>query len=310
MIAGDLLRYRDGMADQGADRSRLRQITAFVTVADMLSFSRAAELLQTSQPPVSRLIRRLEQRLGVVLFDRDSHSVRLTAAGEELLGPARNCLAAVDAFDAVADGIAAGRAGLLRVGTTEGATLLVSRTLARFAQTHPEVAVRLEQEHTPIKLKRLQQHTLDVAFVRNPLPTPGVRMAEVSREPLFAVVSRTSPLATRDVIDLAELADQPLILTPSSVNSGVRDAVLSLAIAAGFTPRPGPPMFNGQDAIAQVASSSAWTLLAADESRSTTTDVVYLALRDPDATVAVSLAWPSTGTAPAVTGFLRAAREP
>lgn len=214
MLVTSSLRYRGGMAGGEADEPGLRQLRAFVAVAETLSFSRAAERLATSQPPVSRLVMRLERRLGTVLFGRDSHSVRLTAAGEALLEPARVALGAVAAFERAAGGVAAGQAGALRVGTTEGAATLVATVLTAFARTHPGIEVRLEPDHTPAKLQRLQQGALDAGFVRNPPPTPGLRMVEVSREPLLAVVSSRHRLAAQTTIDLAELAEDPLILTP------------------------------------------------------------------------------------------------
>lgn len=77
------------MAAARDTRVELPQLAAFVAVGEELSFSRAADRLETTQPPVSRLVRRLEERLGLVLFERTSHSVVLTAAGEALLPAAR-----------------------------------------------------------------------------------------------------------------------------------------------------------------------------------------------------------------------------
>lgn len=91
------------------------------------------------------------------------------------------------------------------------------------------------------------------------------------------------------------------------MNTGVRDAVLQLAAAAGFTPRLGPPFYNGPDAIAQIASSTAWTLLGAGAASLRHGGVVHLGLTDPSASAAVTLAWRSAGRSPALAGFLRAA---
>src|SRR5947209_18258984 len=74
----------------------LRQLAAFVAVADELHFGRAAERIGVVQPAVSQLVRRLERELGIVLFERSSHHVALTAAGTELLPAARRALAASD----------------------------------------------------------------------------------------------------------------------------------------------------------------------------------------------------------------------
>ena len=106
----------------------IRQLAYFVTVADELSFGRAAERLHIVQPAVSQQIRRLERELGVPLFDRSSRHVRLTAAGERLLPEARAVLAAAGRVRQVAADAAAGADGILRVAPARGS---VSASTAR-----------------------------------------------------------------------------------------------------------------------------------------------------------------------------------
>jgi DNA-binding transcriptional LysR family regulator len=98
----------------------IRQLAYFVTVAEELSFERAAQRLHIVQPAVSQQVRRLERELGVQLLDRSSRHVRLTSAGERLLPEARAVLAAAGRTRQIAASIAAGADGLLRVGTSQG----------------------------------------------------------------------------------------------------------------------------------------------------------------------------------------------
>ncbi len=297
------------MADGRLDVSGLRQIAAFVAVAETVNFGRAAERLGTTQPAVSRLILRLERRLGLVLFERTSHTVRVTGAGESLLEPARHALAAVEAFGDAANMIADGRHGVLRVGSTEGAGALTARVLERFSREHPDVEVRLEQDHTPAKLRRLQLGTLDAAFVRNAPATAGLRTIEISRERLVAVVSAHHPLADRPSIALAALAADPLLLTPAAANPWIHEAVLRLVETAGFTPKLGSPFYNTPDAIAQIAVSRAWTLLSHSALPHDSHDVRGIELDDAAASVGISLAWRSTGAPAVLPAFVHAARE-
>src|SRR4051794_3882799 len=101
-------------------RVELRHLAAFVAVAEERHFGRAAERLGTVQPAVSQLVRRLEDELDVVLFDRSSHHVALTGAGDQLLGLARQALTARDAIVDTAAAAVRGEQGVLRIGTSAG----------------------------------------------------------------------------------------------------------------------------------------------------------------------------------------------
>lgn len=270
---------------------QFRQLAAFVAVADTLNFGRAAERLGTSQPPVSRLVLRLERRIGAPLFTRHRRGVTLTGVGAALVGPAREVLQAEQDFERAAAGALTGDLGVLRVGTTEGAIDLISETLRAFAARRPGIEVRLEQAHTPAKLDRLRRGLLDAVFVRNPPPTPGVVTVEVLREPLLAVMATDHPLAG-PITSLRHLAAYPLLVTPGSINTGVRDAVLRLLSDTGVSPRLGPPLLAQADAIAQIASSDAWTLLSLGTARTVGLTVTAVPLVE-DATATISLAWRS-----------------
>jgi DNA-binding transcriptional LysR family regulator len=89
---------------------RLRQLEAFLEVADGLHYGRAARSLYVSTSTVSRLVAQLERDLHVQLLDRTSRAVRLTPDGQELVEPARRALAAVEDFDTAARRLALGAA--------------------------------------------------------------------------------------------------------------------------------------------------------------------------------------------------------
>src|SRR4051794_21431628 len=96
----------------------LQQLRTFVAVAERLSFTRAAEALGVTQQSVSRTVRALEDELGVVVLERSTREVRLTAAGAELLEAARDLLARADALVERIRGVAGASAGTVRVGIT------------------------------------------------------------------------------------------------------------------------------------------------------------------------------------------------
>ena len=153
------------MTTDGREPPNIRQLAAFVAVAETLSFTKAAARLGLGQPPISRLVARLERRLGVVLLERTSHSVHLTSAGESLLPSARRAVRALAEFEKAAAELDAGRGGTIRIGTTEGASKLLADVLAVYRRRHADVDIKLEQMHTAAKLDAVRTGRLDVAFL-------------------------------------------------------------------------------------------------------------------------------------------------
>jgi DNA-binding transcriptional LysR family regulator len=148
----------------------IRQLVYFVTVAEELSFGRAAERLQIVQPAVSQQIRRLEREFGVPLFDRSSRHVRLTAAGERLLPEIRAVLAAVGRVSQTATDIAAGTDGMVRVGTSQGLGERLGHVLGQLRKTTPSLQVRLVSAPLAERISQVRSGKLDAAFVRGGRP--------------------------------------------------------------------------------------------------------------------------------------------
>jgi DNA-binding transcriptional LysR family regulator len=190
----------------------------FVAVAEELSFTRASRRLHVVQSGVSSAIQGLERELGAVLFDRDRHRVALTDAGMALLPEARATLAAAQAaMDAVGEA-RAGLRGTLTVGTMlSTGDINVPDLLGRFHRTHPDVAVRLRQASSgSAGLARLVlTGELDLALLGLPgQPPPGLRLREVSEEPLVIVCPPGHPLADEQTVTLARLASEQFVDFP------------------------------------------------------------------------------------------------
>lgn len=151
----------------------LKQIEAFVHVADLGTFRRAAERLGTTQPNISARIADLEARLGVVLMERDAGSVRLTVRGQALLGPARQVLGAVDGFLA-ASAEGAVFTGVLRLGVSE----MVAHTwlrpfLAQMRERFPALDVELTVDLSASLSRALFARDLDLALQSGPFEQPS-----------------------------------------------------------------------------------------------------------------------------------------
>ena len=212
----------------------LRHLQLFVTVAEELSFTKAARRLHVVQSGVSSAIQGLERELGAVLFDRDRHRVALTDAGQALLPEARATLAAAQAAQ---DAVAQARAGLrgtLTVGTlTSTGGIDLPALLGRFHDSHPGVAVHLRQSATgSAGLARMViAGELDLALVGLPgQPPAGLRLHPLSEERLVLLCAARHPLARQRAVRLEELADETFVdFPPGWGNRTVSDRAFAAA---------------------------------------------------------------------------------
>lgn len=140
----------------------IQLLRSLATLADAGSFTRAARLLRLSQPAVTQQIQRLEEQVGKQLVDRRRRRIRLTEAGEVLLGYARSILRlSEDATDRLRD--SALLSGRVRLGITEHAVGRLPPLLARFAGCHPRVSLAVEVDSSRTLGRSLREGRLDLA---------------------------------------------------------------------------------------------------------------------------------------------------
>jgi DNA-binding transcriptional LysR family regulator len=221
----------------------LRHLRYFVTVAEELHFSRAAERLGMSQPPLSQQIRALEEDLGVRLFDRTSRTVELTEAGRLFLLEARATLSQADRARQVAARAQRGEIGELTVGLFPSALLAapVAAAVLGFRREHPRVRLVLRERALRAALRELAGGELEISFLRHasrPDVPAGFAVTEMMREPLMLVLHRDHPLARDDgPVPLEALAQEPFIHFSPRSDSALHDHVAALCATAGFEPR-------------------------------------------------------------------------
>src|SRR6516162_6242982 len=195
----------------GYDTSmNFRHLRAFVAIVDAGGFARAANRLNLSQPALSRQIRALEDDLGVPLFDRMGRRVQLTSEGEDLLRRSRRLLVEADSLGERARVLKAGETGILRVGATpQVIENLLAQFLTRYRRRHPDVEVHLVEDGGVRLNSRLERG--DVHLV---LMAPGGRFESRLLYPMhaLAMLSPMHRLARRAVLEIADLADEPLLL--------------------------------------------------------------------------------------------------
>lgn len=260
----------------------LRELECFTAVAEELSFTRAAAKLHLAQPPLSRHVRALEEKLGTPLFERAARRVTLTAAGALFYEETRTILPQLRRAGETTRRFASGQTQRLRLGFVS-AVLGPEMTdlLRRFRQRHPAVQLII-QDGLPAELLAAVAHgTLDGAFVglRPPERTPGIVYHRWLTEPLAAFVPLGHRLAGRRQIALAELAGEPLVAVSNEAAPAFATFVRMRCAEAGFRPRIVVESTRAQAVAVMVAAGSGIALLPASLARVVGPAAVVLPLK-------------------------------
>lgn len=215
----------------------LREARYFVAVAEELSFRRAAERLHMSQPPLSQVVKALEQRLGVQLLRRSTREVTLTAAGQVFLDRCRELLSSAEAAEDAARAAAGGAVGRLRLAAVTSAFVHpLPGALERFARDYPLVELRVRETDTHVAVEDLRRGDLDIAFVRQLGVPRGLHRLTLHTERFALALPAFWEGSGRPVRRLLDAADLPWVWVPREVAPDYHDQVVACCRAAGFAP--------------------------------------------------------------------------
>jgi len=200
------------------------QLTTFVQVAKLKSFSKAGQKVFRSQSAVSAQIRQLEQAYKAKLLDRSAKSVELTPAGEVLFEYAERLLRLRDeSMQIVADRGSVVQ-GPVTFGANEATCLyLLPDILAEFKRRYPLVHISIYRNFSHKILQRLEEGSLDLGIVTLPLKSPNLKVHVINRDRLRFMVSSKNPLAQRTHVTLEEIASAPLIFPKTGYTRQVLD---------------------------------------------------------------------------------------
>ena len=288
-----------------------RDLRYFVAVAEDLHFTRAAERLFVSQPALSKQIRMLERQLGGPLFERDRQQVRLTRMGTALLPHARRVLAAWESAREAAEQAKAEQQATLVTGmsTSPGRGGLLPAIRSRFTAAHPDATVKLRQVGWDDTTAGLADGSSDVAFVWLPLPEPGrFRWVLVAEEPCLVAFAQAHPLAGREVIDFAELLDEPFLALPEAAGP-LRDFWLATGSRGGSRPRIGAEIASTDETYEALADGQGICLVAAGNAPLLTLGGVVTRPVRGVPPCRLALAWRAGDRRPLVQAYARACRE-
>lgn len=274
----------------------LRKLRYFVAVAEHLHFGRAAAALHIAQPVLSRQIRALEDELKVVLFARDKRGTELTAAGAQLLADARPLLDGAQALRRRVTQAARGR-DTLTVGFMPGVQpAAVVRTMTA---RHPLLTVELVRLTTADQAEAIRDGRIDVGFLRLPFDQHGLQVRPLWSEPRVAMLPVSHPLAGKEQVVVADLADEHLLQDPDSVPQW-RDVATELRTGTAAA----LPVFHAvEEKLEHVALGQGIAVLPLSVAQSyVRADVTHVLIGDLPPNQ-VCLAWDASRRSPVIAEF-------
>ncbi|SCF06100.1 transcriptional regulator, LysR family [Micromonospora coriariae] len=285
----------------------LRQLRYFLVLAEELSFTRAAARLMIAQQSLSQQITALERSLGVRLFARDTRGTTLTDIGALFVPEARAVTDRAEEAVAVVERARRGEVGSLNLAfLTSVANHLLPPVVRAVREQLPDLRLTTESTTIASLVEGVLGGRYDAAFTRTPL-APGLHSRTLATEPVCAVLPEGHPLAERAELKLADLANEPWVMTPRSSWEPWHRAYDDQFREAGFVPDIVQEEANVQSLLGLVAAGIGVTRLARSARSLRRTGVVFVPLTG--AVARTEMVWLSGNTSPALHRLLDVVTE-
>jgi len=203
-----------------------RRLQVFHTVAGVLNFTRAAEILHMTQPAVTHQIRQLEADFNTRLFDRVNNKISLTPAGEQVLDYASRILSLYDDMHESVKQLTGDKSGLLTLGaSTTIAEYMLPELLGGFRREFPDVHVRLRVANTDAIVALVSDSSIDLGIVEGHVSKQHLLVEDCQQDELLVIVPIDHPLAKKDSIEASDLTAYPFVQREDG--SGTRSVIAS-----------------------------------------------------------------------------------
>lgn len=242
----------------------LRHLRYFVAVAEELSFTRAAEKLRVSQPPLSRQIKELEVYVGARLLNRSNRLVQLTPAGQLFYEQAKQILEQTGQLADRARRVEEGELGHLSIGFVPSLGLsLLPRVVRRFREAFPGVSLTLLEKSEIEQSVELERGAIDIGLARPDPMNVSTACEVLVSEPLLIAIPDGHRYASEEPFSLLKFRDEPFIDFPRNRAPFLVDAALRMCISAGFIPIKSQTANSLYTCLGLVGAGVGWSILPA-----------------------------------------------
>lgn len=289
-----------------------RRLEYFVVLTAEGNFSRAASRLNITQSALSQQIQRLERDIGSRLIDRSVVPFELTVVGTRLLAHSRTLLEGVDRIGALATDARHGRVGRVRMGLAPSMLYSdVPAMIRRFSTEYEQVETPVVRESAPTLIEQLRLNQLDVVFPYTRPPTSaGLSYTELHRGPYVAVLPDDHDLAGESDVDLGQLRDETIMLSPRFAAPEAQDAILAACLERGFSAhRITVEGSTYTDQIGLVAAGLGVALLPSHLANISLRGICYVPVSAPPIRSRIMMVWNPSMLAASRDRFLLFARQ-
>lgn len=285
----------------------IRDLRCLAAAASALNFARAAKSLKVETSTVSRRIARLEDELGLALFERGNTGVRLTSGGQSLMVHVHRALAEIDAVTHAASQKGIGQVGAIRLGVRLAPIGEPLRSLlGDWHQKHPDVMLTISEMSSGAAAIALAERRVDVALMTSFTKWPDSATAALYRERLVAALPHGHPLAERETIQWVDLCGDTILIQEWDDSHVARE---SYASYFGSSAQFHPHAAGKQSILALVAAQFGVTLATASQAEVRFPGVIFKPIAETNAWIEHALVWRPELEDPAVGRFIAFLRD-
>lgn len=286
----------------------IHELRSFTVLAEQLHFGRAANVLNLSQPALTKQIRKIEAELGSPLFDRGKHGTKLTAFGSMWLTSVREMLTNFDQLLTDGKNGASGKTGKLRIGFGAHSLDLVPQVIMKLRKASSAVQISLQDMSTLEQEAALQEGKLDIGFLRMPVEL-GAAFSQlpVLKDRLALISAANSDFPK--TLKLKDCRTLPFVIITPERSPGFYSHALRICASEGFHPRIVQEVREFTTAMSLVRAGMGVTLIPESMWRNAVPGIQIHHLPAKDAAWGVSAVWKKGDPNPVLADFLRELKE-